>query len=64
MLEAIETPLGPMGPTEWMRGAACAGDSDLFFAPFAERPEARVRPEARAISTNSTSHLPKLAPMV
>ena len=34
--------------TSWMAGGACAGDSDLFFAPFAERPEARVRREAKA----------------
>ncbi|MEC8815408.1 MAG: WhiB family transcriptional regulator, partial [Actinomycetota bacterium] len=32
----------------WVDGALCAGKSDLFFAPFAERPEARVRREARA----------------
>ena len=34
--------------TSWMESGACAGDSDLFFAPFAERPEARVRREAKA----------------
>ncbi len=34
--------------TSWMAEGACAGDSDLFFAPFAERPEARVRREAKA----------------
>jgi WhiB family redox-sensing transcriptional regulator len=33
---------------EWMRNGACQGKSDLFFAPFAERPEARVRREAKA----------------
>lgn len=38
----------PVGPTDWMETAACNGKSDLFFAPFAERPEARVRREARA----------------
>ena len=32
----------------WVDGVLCAGKSDLFFAPFAERPEARVRREARA----------------
>ena len=32
----------------WMTKGACAGDSDLFFAPFAERPEARVRREHKA----------------
>ena len=34
--------------TSWMTNGACAGDSELFFAPFAERPEARVRREAKA----------------
>jgi WhiB family redox-sensing transcriptional regulator len=48
VIEAPSIPFGPIGPTEWMEHAACAGDSDLFFAPFAERPEARVRREARA----------------
>jgi len=48
LLEIIETPEGPVGSTEWMDGAACGGESDLFFAPFAERPEARVRREAAA----------------
>ena len=32
----------------WMDDGLCQGESDLFFAPFAERPEARVRREARA----------------
>ena len=35
-------------PVVWMRDGLCRGDSDLFFAPFAERPEARVRREAQA----------------
>lgn len=34
--------------TSWMGKGACVGDSELFFAPFAERPEARVRREAKA----------------
>ena len=34
--------------TSWMPRGACVGDSELFFAPFAERPEARVRREAKA----------------
>ena len=38
----------PIGATGWMTGAPCSGKSDLFFAPFAERPEARVRREAKA----------------
>jgi len=45
---AVETLGGPVGPTEWMETAACNGHSQLFFAPFAERPEARVRRESAA----------------
>ena len=48
IIEPAETPNGPVGSTEWMDVAACAGHSELFFAPFAERPEARVRREAAA----------------
>ena len=32
----------------WVDDALCVGRSDQFFAPFAERPEARVRREAQA----------------
>ncbi len=39
---------GQESSTDWMTEGACRGDSDLFFAPFAERPEARVRREAKA----------------
>ena len=35
-------------PADWMPQGACRGKSELFFAPFAERPEARVRREAQA----------------
>jgi WhiB family redox-sensing transcriptional regulator len=35
-------------PMSWMPKGACVGDSELFFAPFAERPEARVRRESKA----------------
>jgi WhiB family redox-sensing transcriptional regulator len=35
-------------PSNWMPQGACRGKSDLFFAPFAERPEARARREAHA----------------
>lgn len=48
MIDPTEAITGPVGPIEWMDEAACAGHSDLFFAPFAERPEARVRREAAA----------------
>ncbi len=45
---AVDTLAGPVGPIEWMETAACSGHSELFFAPFAERPEARVRRESAA----------------
>ncbi len=32
----------------WQSTAACAGQTDLFFAPPGERPEARARREAKA----------------
>lgn len=32
----------------WQSAAACAGKTDLFFAPPGERPEARARREAKA----------------
>ena len=55
MLDMAESEsTGPIGPTDWMTGAACNGKSDLFFAPFAERPEARVRREAKARSICQT----------
>jgi WhiB family redox-sensing transcriptional regulator len=33
---------------DWMRSAACVGRTDLFFPPYAERPQARVRREREA----------------
>ena len=33
---------------DWLAEAACRGRSELFFAPHAERPQSRVRREARA----------------
>ncbi len=33
-------------PTEWTGQAACTGRLDLFYAPHAERPPARLRREA------------------
>lgn len=33
----------------WMQNAECAGKTSLFFAPLAERPQARARREAKAI---------------
>lgn len=37
-----------LGSTEWMKKSKCRGASDIFLAPFAERPEARVRRELQA----------------
>ena len=34
--------------TSWMERAICRGRTDIFFAPLAERPQARVRREALA----------------
>lgn len=36
------------GPLVWMDGAACIGQTDLFFATPGERPEARVVREEKA----------------
>jgi WhiB family transcriptional regulator, redox-sensing transcriptional regulator len=33
---------------EWMEQALCHGRTGMFFAPHAERPQARVRREAKA----------------
>ena len=33
---------------EWMSQGACSGKTDVFFAPHAERPQARARREAQA----------------
>ena len=38
------------GVLEWTVDAACGGQTDLFFAPAGERPEARVVREAAARS--------------
>jgi WhiB family transcriptional regulator, redox-sensing transcriptional regulator len=37
-----------LGAAQWMEHAACKGRTKLFFAPKAERPQARARREARA----------------
>lgn len=34
---------------EWQSSGSCAGQTDLFFAPPGERPEARARREAKAV---------------
>jgi WhiB family redox-sensing transcriptional regulator len=36
------------GGDEWKRDAECKGRTNLFFAPKAERPQARERREAKA----------------
>jgi len=36
------------GPLTWTVDAACTGQTELFFAPGGERPEARVVRERRA----------------
>ena len=38
------------GPLAWTSDAACIGQTDLFFAPAGERPEARVVREGQARS--------------
>jgi WhiB family transcriptional regulator, redox-sensing transcriptional regulator len=38
----------PTTGTTWTDQAACKGQTELFFPPRAERPQARVRREAKA----------------
>jgi WhiB family redox-sensing transcriptional regulator len=38
----------PATSDDWTRRGACKGKTSLFFAPRAERPQARVRREAQA----------------
>jgi WhiB family redox-sensing transcriptional regulator len=38
----------PVLPGAWMADGSCRGHTDLFFAPHAERPQARLRREAKA----------------
>ena len=47
------------GPLTWTAEAACAGQTELFFAPAGERPETRLLRESRA-----RRHLPWAAPAV
>jgi WhiB family transcriptional regulator, redox-sensing transcriptional regulator len=47
-MAAVASVTGQRGRTNWMDEAACRGHPDLFFAPRAERPPARVRREAHA----------------
>ena len=41
---------GPSGDIDWTQFANCKGKTHLFFAPKAERPQARARREAKARS--------------
>ena len=41
---------GPIGSIDWTQFANCKGKTYLFFAPKAERPQARARREAKAKS--------------
>ena len=45
-LEAFKFNVEPSA--NWMDDAVCKGRTKLFFAPKAERPQARVRREAQA----------------
>ncbi len=42
--------IGPLGDIDWTQFANCKGKLYLFFAPKAERPQARARREAKARS--------------
>ncbi len=44
------TPRGPIGDIDWTQFANCKGKTHLYFAPNAERPQARARREAKARS--------------
>jgi len=46
--EAFTNSLAQVRMSTWTRDAACRGRHDLFFAPFAERPETRRRRESQA----------------
>ena len=48
MFESPETHGYSIRSTAWMARGRCGGASEFYFAPYAERPEARVRREARA----------------
>jgi WhiB family redox-sensing transcriptional regulator len=39
---------GPIGDIDWTQFANCKGKTHLYFAPKAERPQARARREAKA----------------
>ncbi len=47
ILQVVSQPSADTDPT-WHADAICKGQTRLFFAPRAERPQARMRREARA----------------
>jgi WhiB family redox-sensing transcriptional regulator len=47
-LDVVRTSGAPERDDAWMRWAACKGQTQLFFPPRAERPQARARREAQA----------------
>ena len=48
MAEPVPVPIPLMIRHSWTDHAACRSRTKLFFPPFAERPQARVRREAKA----------------
>ena len=48
MAEGVATLLPRWSQQSWMGGASCQGRTTVFFAPHAERPQARLRREAQA----------------
>jgi WhiB family transcriptional regulator, redox-sensing transcriptional regulator len=48
MAQHPRSPLRDRTDERWMAFAACRGRGHLFFPPLAERPQARVKREARA----------------
>ncbi len=46
--DRIDTPDAFAEPMAWTALAACSGKSELFFPPFAERPQTRLKREAKA----------------
>lgn len=47
-VQVISIPRSPVTESGWMDDAVCKGQTTLFFPPRAERPQARVRREAKA----------------
>ena len=45
---SVGSRLSSVGSTAWMDRGRCRGATEFYFAPHAERPEARIRREAKA----------------